>query len=80
LGKHLQLGTDFGFGRAVLKTNISGTEAASKLGSAVKLSAAYDFDSTATGPALLLGGEVLFAFIEAKTITGYSVFLKMVLK
>jgi hypothetical protein len=80
-GKHLQLGADLGFGRMVLDSNISSVGTiASEGGFGVKISAAYDFDSTMTGPALLLGGEFLMDFIEGESITGFSIFAKFVYK
>jgi hypothetical protein len=79
--KHIQLGADFGLGRIVLDSNVSGTGAVSSSpGFGTKISAAYDFDSTTTGPALLLGGNLLLNFIEGETITGFSIFAKFAYK
>jgi hypothetical protein len=79
--KKFQLGLDAGFARMVLATNIpSPTTATSEPGFGVKISAAHDFDTTMTGPALLLGGECLVDFIEHETIAGFSLFAKFVFK
>jgi hypothetical protein len=79
--KHLQLGADLGIGRTVLDSNISDVDpVVSDPGFAMKISAAYDFDSTMTGPALLLGGEFLLDLIESETIAGFSLFAKFVYK
>jgi hypothetical protein len=80
--KYLQLGADAGFGQMSLDTNIKAVQSAmeSDLGQALKFSLAYDFDTTMTGFTLLLGSEVLLAFIEGETVTGYSVFLKLAFK
>jgi hypothetical protein len=81
-GKYLQLGADLGLGRMVLDSNIPGAAGTvtSDPGFGIKFSAAYDFDSTMTGPALLLGGELLLDFIENETVTGFSIFAKFVYK
>jgi hypothetical protein len=80
-GKHLQLGADLGLGKMVVVSNISGIEAnSSDSGFAMKFSVAYDFDSTMTGPALLLGGEALLEFIEGEKVAGFSIFAKFVFK
>jgi hypothetical protein len=80
--KHLQLGADVGLGEIGFSSNVAGVEVevTSDPGFGIKLSAAYDFDSTMTGLALLLGGEVLLDFIEGETIAGYSIFAKFVIK
>ena len=80
-GKHLQIGADLGLGRMVLDSNISGVgTVTSEPGFGVKFSVGYDFDSTMTGAALLLGGELLLDFIENETVTGFSIFAKFVYK
>jgi hypothetical protein len=79
--KHLQLGVDLGLGKMALQLSVPGINTiASENGFAAKVSIAYDFDSTMTGPALLLGGDLLMDFIDSETITGFSVFAKFVLK
>ena len=90
--KHLQLGTNFGYcnstvdSQFTLRDIIGGGpdirgpsfENDPKLG--FKLSLAYDFDSTMTGWALLLGGETMFTFISASPVIGFTVFAKVVFK
>ena len=77
--KHLQLGASFGWGYAEVKYPSSITYK-SDLQLGFKLSAAYDFDSTMTGWALLLGGETMFTFISASPVIGFTVFAKVVFK
>jgi hypothetical protein len=65
----------------VLDSNVPNAGAlVSEVGSGLKISIAYDFDSTMTGPALLLGGEYLIDFIEGEDIIGFSIFAKFVYK
>jgi hypothetical protein len=79
--EHLQLGADIGLSSASLLSSIQdNSNIASEPGFGFKVSAAYDFDSTMTGPALLLGGELLMDFIENEIFTGYAVFAKFVFK
>ena len=80
--KYLQLGTDLKFGRIVLYTNNSEVKRFNTDPFGIKFSTAYDFNSSMTGMALLLGSEVLLDyFIESKTtITGLSIFAKLVYK
>jgi hypothetical protein len=80
--KHLQLGADAGLGFMVFGSSVAGVDTVveSDPGFGVKISVAYDFDSTMTGPALLLGGELLLDFVESETITGFSIFAKFVIK
>jgi hypothetical protein len=80
--KHLQIGADLGLGSTGLVTYINGSTDTiiSDPGFGMKISAAYDFDSTMTGPALLLGGDILLAFTEGETRTCFSIFAKFVYK
>ena len=80
--KHLQLGADLGIGRMVLVRSVPGlmTFGGSEWGFAAKLSVAFDFDRTMTGPALLLGGDVQVNRVEGDTIAGFSIFAKFVFK
>lgn len=45
-----------------------------------QFSAAYDFDSTDTGPAVILGLTVLSDFFNEETVTGAGLFAKFVIK
>jgi hypothetical protein len=76
--KHLQTGADLGLYILYFNTNVPNDY--SKLGPALKLSAAYDFDSTMTGPALLLGGELLLGIPETAPTIGFTLFAKFVFK
>jgi len=80
--KYLQLGTDLRFGKIALYPYNSEVKLFSTDPFGIKFSVAYDFDSSMTGMALLLGGEVLLDyFIESNTaITGFSIFAKFVFK
>jgi hypothetical protein len=80
-GKYLQLGVDFGMGRMVSDSNVDQVDGlVSEPGIGVKVSAAYDFDSTLTGFTFLLGAEFLADFIEDETICSVSLFGKFAFK
>jgi hypothetical protein len=81
-GKYLQFGADIGLASTGLVTyiNSSTNTIISDPGFGMKISAAYDFDSTMTGPTLLLGGDILSCFVEGENRTCFSVFVKFVFK
>jgi hypothetical protein len=79
--KHLQIGADVGIGKVALQTSEPGyDDQYSDNGTAVKLSVAWDFDSTLRGPHVLVGAEVLSASIDHENVTGAALFVKFVLK
>ena len=77
--KHLQLGADVGIANMVLQSSEVDDET-SDAGAGLKLSVAWDFDSTLKGPALLLGLQFMTASIEHETVTGGSLFARFLLK
>ena len=79
--KGLQLGADVGIGKMVMSSSdetIDNTTSDNGFGS--KLTIAYDFDSTLTGPATLIGGALLIDTINNNTITSGSIYLNFIIK
>jgi hypothetical protein len=80
-GTRFQIGGDVGFSRTVFMSNMPDMPSlASPLGFGFKLSAAYDFDATLTGPACLIGIESFMAVIQDETTGGFALFVKFMLK
>ena len=76
--KHLQLGLDLGASRMEIlynkKTYIS------DFGFSIRSSAGWDFDSTMTGFAAILGGDLRLNVIENDTSLSYALFFKILFK
>ncbi len=80
-GKGLQLGASAGAGVMILSSSepeFDGADSERTYGT--QFSVAYDFDSTDTGPAVILGLTVLSDFFEDETVTGTGLFAKFVFK
>ena len=79
--KHLQLGADVGLANMVLDTSFDEVgDYTSDNGTGLKLSVAWDFDSTLRGPAFMLGVQFMTASIEDVDFTGASLFARFLLK
>ena len=77
--KYLQLGADVGYSMMWLRT-ITTAVVKSDPGLGLKLSAAFDFNSTLSGWSLMTGTEVMTFFIPNNTIIGLTFFARAVFK
>jgi hypothetical protein len=80
-GLHLQLGADVGLASLMTVSTMSGFETGrGPFGVGGKISVSWDFDSDMTGPAFVLGAQLLADFIEKELVLGFSIFAKFVYK
>jgi len=78
--KHLQVGFDAGYSNLYVSLSNSSDTIVGDGGFAMQFSLAADFDSTLTGPALLLGGKLYLGIIEGELIPAFGLFAKFVFK
>lgn len=79
--KHLQLGVDVGLAKMAIDTSVDEYDGyTSDSGTGLKLSVAWDFDSTLRGPAFLLGVQYMAASVEDADFKGASLFARFLLK
>ncbi|MDR1231515.1 MAG: hypothetical protein LBK61_08960 [Spirochaetaceae bacterium] len=76
--KHLQLGYDLGI--SILDVRTEEFEDTSNTGFSQRVSVGWDFDSTLTGLAAILGGCAMFNIIEGDTSVSYALFVRLVFK
>jgi hypothetical protein len=76
--KHLQLGYDLGISAMLAQTDES--EDMSETGFSQRVSVGWDFDSTMTGFAAILGGGAMFNIIEGDFSVSYALFAKLAFK
>ncbi|MDR1231517.1 MAG: hypothetical protein LBK61_08970 [Spirochaetaceae bacterium] len=76
--KHLQLGYDLCVGHMQIQPEES--EDISYTGFSQRVSVGWDFDSTLTGLAVILGGDATFNIIEGDLSISYALFAKLVFK
>jgi hypothetical protein len=78
---HLQLGADVGLACMLGVSTMSGAETnIGPFGFGGRISISYDFDSDLTGPALLLGTQLLADFLENELVVGFAIFAKFAFK
>jgi hypothetical protein len=78
---HLQLGADAGLVWMMFTSTMSDFQIGrSPFGFGGRISVSYDFDSDMTGPAFLLGAQLMANIIENKLGTGFSIFAKFAYK
>jgi hypothetical protein len=76
--KHLQLGLDLGASRMGILSNNRTYN--SEFGFSARTSVGWDFDSTMTGFAAILGGGLMLNVIEGDTSLSYALFFKILFK
>jgi hypothetical protein len=76
--KHLQLGLDLGASRMGILYNRKTYN--SDFGFSARTSIGWDFDSTMTGVAAILGSDLMLNVIEGDTSLSYALFLKFLFK
>ena len=78
--KYLQIGLDLGYSFFTITDSRYTESEMGPKGFAAQISAAADFDSTLTGPALLLGGKFYLGILDGEAVTSFSIFAKFVYK
>jgi hypothetical protein len=76
--KNLQLGLDLGASRMTVLRNK--TRDNSDFGFSARTSVGWDFDSSMTGLALILGGDLMLNVIESDASLSYALFVKLLFK
>ncbi|MDR1095610.1 MAG: hypothetical protein LBL31_04420 [Spirochaetaceae bacterium] len=76
--RHLQLGYDFGISVMLAQTDES--EDMSDTGFSQRVSIGWDFDSTLTGFAVIVGGSAMLNIIEGDAIVSHALFVKLAFK
>jgi hypothetical protein len=80
--KHLQLGLDLGASvtQITYSEQMNKADVMSSVGFSERASIGWDFDSTLTGLALMVGGDVMLNVIEGDASVSYALFVKFVFK
>ena len=78
--KYLQLGFDAGYTNMYMKISDDPNSISGDGGFGMQISVACDFDSTLTGPALLLGGKFYMGILDGEFLPGFGLFAKFVVK
>ena len=78
--KYLQLGFDAGYSAMSVSVSDSKDTYNGPNGFGMQFTVVGDFDSTLTGPALLMGGKLYLGFLDSEMVAAFSLFAKFVYK